>query len=169
MSKIRVYYSCDFENDSEIAQQIMDLDIVHCDKPISKSEWEKIKLGGTATIKKWISDRMIFCSCLIVLIGENTTKKPIINYEIKKAWTDNLGILGICVGNVKKQHRDNSTNKTNPFIQFSFDGINFSDIVKCYEPDKEDPYSDIKNNLEKWIKEAIEIRMKYMFEYAQIK
>ena len=166
---IKVYYSYDFENDATRVQPITELNIVRSDKPTSKEEWKKIKIGGTGTIKKWIRDNMLFCSCLVVFVGEETANKPLIKYEIKRAWADNIAVLGIYIHNLKCPQKDKSHQGQNPFEQFTQDGINFSTIVKCYDLDVDDPYTDIKNNIEKWIKEAIDIRVKYMFphEYAE--
>jgi len=166
---IKVFYSYDFNNDATRVQPITELNVVRSDKPISREEWKKIKIGGTGTIKKWIRDNLLFCSCLVVLVGEETANKPLIKYEIKRAWTDNIAVLGIYIHNLKCLQKGKSNKGPNPFEQFSQDGIDFSSIVKCYDPDINDPYNDINNNIEKWIKEAIDIRVKYMFsnEYVE--
>ena len=80
---IKVYYSYDFDNDAARVQPITELNVVRSDKPISREEWKQIKLGGAGTIKKWINNNMLFCSCLVVLVGEETANRPLINYEIK--------------------------------------------------------------------------------------
>ena len=40
-------------------------------------------------------------SCVIVLIGKKTAKRKWIRYEIKKAWKDGKGVVGIYIHNLK--------------------------------------------------------------------
>lgn len=100
MSMIKIYYSYDFDNDAARVRPITELDVVRSDKPISREEWKQIKLGGVGTIKKWINNNMLFCSCLVVLVGEATANRPLINYEIKRAWKNNIDVFGINIDNL---------------------------------------------------------------------
>ena len=63
--------------------------------PVSPNEWEQVKRFGNDAIKKWIDDNMKYRSCVVVLIGSETASRPWVQYEIKKAWMDRKGLLGI--------------------------------------------------------------------------
>lgn len=52
-------------------------------------------------IKKWINDNMDYRSCVVVLVGEETANRYWVKYEIKKAWNDGKGLLGIYIHNLK--------------------------------------------------------------------
>lgn len=145
-------------------QQIRNMGVIEGDEPTSPNEWEKLqkKDGG---VKKWIDDTMDYRSCVIVLIGEETAKRPLVEYEIRKAWNDKKGLFGIYIHNLncpkKKKETGIGTCKqgSNPFDNIKFNsGSKLSNVVKCYNPKSADAYNDIKNNIENWIEEAIESR-----------
>ncbi len=165
MIKRQVFYSFHYGNDVRRVAQIRNIGAIEENKPVSENDWEKVKKSGDAAIKRWINDNMQNRSCVIVLIGEETYKRPWVRYEIEKAWNDGRGLVGIYIHNIKdpllvKLGLSGKCNKgLNPFSQiFSEDGKRLSDYVKCYDPNSFDAYNDIANNLEKWIEDAINIR-----------
>jgi hypothetical protein len=133
--------------------------------PVSPGEWEEAKRrpGG---VEKWIDDNMRNRSCVVVLVGSETARRPWVQHEIIKAWKDGKGLVGVYIHNL----RDPRTSKIpplfgmcnkgpNPFDQLSFnDGNKLSSLVRCYDPNSTDAYNDIKNNIENWVEEAILIR-----------
>lgn len=99
--KRQIFYSFHYNNDVFRVQQIRNIGSLEENKPISANEWETVKKGGEAAIEKWIDDNMKYRSCVVVLIGEETSKRPWVQYEIKKAWKDGKGLLGIHINNLK--------------------------------------------------------------------
>jgi hypothetical protein len=98
-------------------------------------------------------------SCVVVLIGEETHNRKWVKHEIKKAWADDKGLLGIYIHNLKDPKTGKCSKGTNPFEQFTFkDGTKLSSKVSTYNPDTADAYNDIKNNIEKWVEKAIKDR-----------
>jgi hypothetical protein len=128
-------------------------------KPVSHNDWETVKKGGDKAIEKWINDNMNNRSCVIVLIGKDTHKRPWVKHEIVKAWNDGRGVLGIYIHNLKCPNTGTCSIGTNPFEQFKFDdGTKLSKYVKCYNPKSNDAYNDIKANISDWIETAINAR-----------
>ncbi len=102
-------------------------------------------------------------SCTIVLIGANTSERKWINYEIKKTWDSNKGILGIYIHNLKDSDGNKSSQGANPFATFTINEgkTNLSSVVKAYNPpylDSKEVYNYISSNISDWIDEAIIIR-----------
>jgi hypothetical protein len=58
----------------------------------------------------------------VVLIGPATAGRKWINYEINKAWTDNKGVVGIHIHNLKDRFGNQSAKGANPFHMFMIDG-----------------------------------------------
>jgi len=160
MAKRQVFYSFHFDNDVMRVQQVRNIGAIEDNKPVSVNEWEKIRKSDDS-IKKWIADNMDHRSCVVVLVGKDTANRPWVKYEIKKAWKDEKGLVGIYIHNLKDPRYGKSSKGTNPFEQFTVGEKSLSSIVKCYNPDSDDAYNDIKNNLEDWVEEAIQIRKKY--------
>jgi len=70
----KVFYSFHFDNDNWRAGQVRNIGTVEGDKPVNGNKWEDVKNKSESTIKSWIDDNLKDKSCLVVLIGEKTTK-----------------------------------------------------------------------------------------------
>jgi len=159
MAKRQVFYSFHYDNDVFRVQQIRNIGALEDNKPVSANEWENIKRGGEALLKKWIDDNLRYKSCVVVLVGEETANRKWVRYEIKKAWELRKGLVGVYIHNLKDPRMGKSLKGKNPFDQFEFDdGTKLSSVVKCYNPNPNDTYNEIKDNLEDWIEEAIASR-----------
>lgn len=165
MAKIKrqVFYSFHFDNDVFRVQQIRNMGVVEGNTPVSVNDWEAIKKKGDDAIKKWISDNMAYRSCIVVLVGEKTAGRRWVKYEIKKAWEDGKGLVGVYIHNLKDPKTGKCSKGENPFDQFTVrydDGSTkkLSSIIECHNPNAADAYNDIKNHIEDWIEDAIAAR-----------
>lgn len=159
-TKRQIFYSFHYDNDVMRVQQIRNIGALEDNAPVSVNDWETVKRGGDRAIEKWIDDNMKYRSCVVVLIGKETANRKWVKHEIRKAWEDGKGLVGIYVHNFSCPRNGKCSYGPNPFEQFTFnDGSKLSSIVKCYNPNPSDPYNDVKNNIEKWIEEAIKIRI----------
>lgn len=159
MAKRHVFFSFHYDNDVFRVQQIRNIGALEGNKPVSVNEWESVKRGGEASIKKWIDDNLRYKSCVVVLVGEETANRKWVQYEIEKAWGLGKGLVGVYIHNLKDPRTGKSSKGKNPFDQFEFDdGTKLSSVVKCYNPNPNDAYNEIKDNLEDWIEEAIASR-----------
>lgn len=165
-TKRQIFYSFHYDNDVFRVQQIRNIGALEENEPVSANNWEEVKKGGDKAIEKWINDNMQNRTCIVVLVGEQTSKRPWVRYEIKKAWSEGKGVLGIYIHNLKCaktiKANPNATGKCvkgpNPFDTFTVSGKDMSTYVSCHNPDPSDPYNDIKNNLESWVENAIKTR-----------
>lgn len=137
--------------------------VVEGDAPVSDNDWEKVTKAGDTAIEKWIDGQMSGKSCLVVLIGTDTSGRKWINHEICKAWNDKKGVLGIYIHRLKNKDGTQSVKGANPFDEITFgnDRIRLSGAVKAYDPpysESTSVYSHIKDNLSNWIEQAISIR-----------
>ena len=157
-TKRQIFFSFHFDNDVMRVQQIRNIGALEDNQPVSVNDWETVKKGGDAAIEKWIKDNMNYRSCVVVLIGESTSDRKWVKHEIKKAWEDGKGVVGIHIHNLKCPRNGTSNKGANPFDQFTVGGEKLSSIIKCYNPDSTNAYNTIKDNIEDWIEEAIKIR-----------
>jgi len=159
----RVFYSFHFEQDSRRVAQIRNIGVIEGNKPASSNEWETVKQGGNRAIKQWIDASLQNRSCLIVLIGEHTSERKWVNYEIEQAYNKGMGILGIFIHNIKDPLlcKSGLSGKSkmgkNPFDNFRLrNGDLLSSVVSCYNPQASSAYNDIAQNIEQWIEDAID-------------
>ena len=160
------FYSFHFVPDNWRASQIRQMGVIEGNKPASDNDWEAVKKGGEAAIKKWIDGQMSGRSVVIVLVGKETAGRKYIDYEIEKGWNDEKGVLGIYCHNIKDVNGYQTSKGKNPFETFTMkrDQAKFSSIVKCYDPPHTDSklvYNYINENLSAWIETAIRIRQNY--------
>jgi len=156
MAKRKTFFSFHFKNDVMRVQQIRNIGALEDNTPVSPNDWETVKRGGDASIKKWIDDNMSGRTCVVVLIGEETASRPWVKYEIEKAWKENRGLLGIYIHNLKCPNNGLGKMGKNPFDLYTFKNKKGEVVsIPCKNPKAGDAYGDIKNNLEKWIEEAI--------------
>jgi hypothetical protein len=91
MARVPVFYSFHFDNDVMRVQQIRQMGMIDGDEPVSKNDWETVKRSGPGAIERWIDANMNYKRCVVVLIGTDTHARPWVQYEVKKAWSDNRG------------------------------------------------------------------------------
>lgn len=157
----RVFFSFHYEADNWRAAKVRNIGVIEGNKPVLDSDWEKITSGGDEAIQKWIAEQMEGKSCLVVLIGSSTAGRKWIKYEIKKAWNDKKGVVGIYIHNLEDKDGNQSSKGRNPFDDFTVNGKKLSEIVKTYDPPyflSSNVYDYIKEHMVNWVEEAISIR-----------
>ena len=160
----RCFFSFHYELDAWRASQIRNMGVAERNKPVSDNDWETIKKGDDAAIKKWINEQLTGKSCTIVLIGSQTASRKWIKYEIKKSWDDKKSLLGIHIHNLKDQDGKQTSKGANPLAGVIINGTPLSSIVKTYNPPYRTSvyvYAHIKDHLSQWVEEAIRIRNVY--------
>ncbi|MDR0206770.1 MAG: TIR domain-containing protein [Bacteroidales bacterium] len=160
----KVFTSFHYVPDNWRANQVRNMGKIEGNAIVTANQWEEVTKGGDKAIEKWIDDNMSGKSCVIVLVGEKTAGRKWIKHEIKKAWDEGRGLVGIHIHNLKDKDENQANKGRNPFEDFTVNGKSMSSIVKCYNPPYSTStyvYNHIKENLEEWIEEAIEIRKQY--------
>lgn len=154
----KIFYSFHFDNDVMRVQLVRNMGVVEGNTPVSANTWEEVKKKGDAAIEKWIDDNMYGKSCVIVLIGTDTHKRPWVKHEIKKAWRDGKGLLGVHIHNLKCPNNGTCSKGKNPFDDISFTQGGKIVTPKVYDPKASDAYGDISTSLADWVEAAIKQR-----------
>lgn len=154
MAKRQIFYSFHFNNDVMRVQQVRNMGLVDGNTPVSVNDWETIK-KSSASVERWIDNNMKGTSCVIVLIGTETYKRPWVNYEIKRAWEEGKGLLGIHIHNLNCPNNGTCHKGANPFAGLRFQQRGKVLTPAVYDPKASDAYNDIKANLPGWVDAAI--------------
>jgi len=137
-------------------QQIRNLGVIEDNKPVTPNKWEEIKGGGEAAIERWIDENINRSSCVVVLIGSGTCKSRWVQYEIKKAWSDHKGLVGIYIHNLKDPNYGVCAKGKNPFEQVILkNGKKLSDYIPVYDAGT-DAYNWIDKNIEAVVEKGIQ-------------
>lgn len=158
-----VFFSFHFDNDYWRTQQVRNIGSLEGQSLCTPNAWEEVKKKGSAAVEEWIDDNMYGKSCVIVLVGSETAKRPWVRREIVKGWDANKGVLGIRINKLLDSSQNSSTAGTNPFdeINYGSTGKKLSAIAPLFTPagaDSKAVYASIKDNIEEWIEQAIAIR-----------
>ncbi|WP_216640342.1 MULTISPECIES: TIR domain-containing protein [Fusobacterium] len=158
--KRQVFFSFEYKKDVWRASQVRNMGKVDNSSTFSDNDWEEVKEKSDTKIKEWIDEQMKKRSCLVVLIGETTSGRKWIRYEIEKAYELNKGIVGIYIHNLKDNNEKQSQKGANPFFNILIGENNerLSKYVTCFDPEntlKKSAYNSIEENIEILIENAI--------------
>ena len=159
----KAFYSFHYNPDNWRAAKVRYIGVIEGNRPATDNDWETVKKGGEAAIKRWIADQIQGRSCTVVLVGSKTAGRKWIDYEIVKSWDDDMGVVGIHIHGLKNSEGTVSVKGKNPFasIKYGNTGKMLSSIVQCYDPagsNSQQRYQWIEKNLANAAEEAITIR-----------
>jgi hypothetical protein len=134
----RVFFSFHFQNDSHRVSQVRNSWIVRGEREaqpfLDAAAWEEIERSGEGAIKRWIDLQLKGTSVTIVLIGNQTAKRPWVNYEIIESYKKGNGLLGIYIHNMKNLRGQQDNPGHNPFLDVRFnDGTTLAPHVQTYD------------------------------------
>ena len=154
--KRQIFYSFHFKNDVMRVQQIRNLGVIEDNRPVTPNKWEEIKRGGNPAIEEWIDRNINRSSCVVVLIGEKTYKSRWVKYEIKKAWSNNKGLVGIYIHNLKDPYYGACSKGKNPFELIGLKNCKkLSEYIPVYNAGV-DAYNWIAKNIEAVVEKGIQ-------------
>lgn len=157
----KVFLSFHYQADHWRVSQIKQIGAIEEQPLLTSNKWEEVEKGGDKAIQAWIDEQLKGKSCLIVLIGANTSGRKWVNYEIKKAWDDGKGVLGIHIHKLLDNAQKQSTKGTNPFAGFTVASKPLTNWALTYDPpsnDSKEVYKYIGDNIDDWIEKAIDLR-----------
>lgn len=122
---------------------------------LDKAHWEQIKRQGDYAVKQWIDNQLQGTSCTIVLIGNSTSERQWVHYEIEQSWAKGNGLFGIYIHDLKDQNGFTDRPGLNPFDQERFvDRYGNRYYPKVYNWLTQDG----RVNVATWIEQAIKDR-----------
>lgn len=155
----QVFFSFEYDKDNWRASQVRNMGKVSKDSTFSDNDWEEIKYKSKTNIEQWIKNQMKMRSCVIVLIGSTTYTRDWVKYEIKEAYNQNKGLVGIYINKLEDRNEKQTVRGNNPFDYVTdYRGEKLSKHVETFESSylsSKNVYNDIANNIEKLIEDAI--------------
>lgn len=161
-----VFFSFHFNNDFWRTQQVRNMGALAGQKLYTPNEWEEVKKKGSSAVEKWIDDSLVGKTCVVVLVGAETAKRPWVVTEMIKGWNSGKGIVAIRINKLLDSKGSSSVAGANPLDEVTLKKgtERLSSHAKLITPagaDSKAVYADIQANIEDWIEEAIEIRKNY--------
>lgn len=100
---------------------------------IDGSIWEKEKSKGPLVIKKLIEEGLKMTSTTAVLIGEDTSQRRWVKYEIIKSFEKGNGIVGIHINRIRGKDQVISARGLNPLDRLAFKISEDGKKIQFYE------------------------------------
>jgi hypothetical protein len=152
----QVFFSFHYKNDVSRANVVRNSWVTKPDTKaagfIDAAAFEKIKNDNK--VEKWINEQLNGTCVTVVLIGEETSSRNYVKYELKQSYSRGNGLLGIYIHNIQNFQKETSRKGSNHFAEIGKDkngkSVFFSTDYETYDWVKDDGY----NNLGKWIEEA---------------
>ena len=165
MAKRQVFFSFHYSRDSWRAAQVKNMGLVDSSSTWSANDWEEVRYKSEAKIKEWIDSQMKMRSCVVVLVGQETSSRKWVTYEIERAYELGKGIVGVYIHKLKNAAGEQDSRGSNPFYQmYTSSGERLSNYDTCFESKYSTSsyvYDDIKDHLPDLIEEAIDKRGTY--------
>ncbi len=156
----RVFLSYHHRLDAYRAIQIRESGLIEPTDLASDHVWACISRAGDSAVRRWIDEQMSEADCVIVLIGQISTGRQWIDYEIQRAWREGRGLLGVHIHNLKNHYGSQTSKGPNPFADLAPDGVRgvLEGSVRCYDPPyltSSEVFEYIRHGLADWIERAI--------------
>ena len=161
----RIFHSFRHSYDWWRVQTVRQMGVIEGQSLLSPNDWEDVQRKGDRAIQTWIDAQMHGRSCVVVLIGSATAGRKWVNYEMTKGWSDGKGVVGVHIHRLKNSKGEQNPRGVNPLASVTVETRHgtpmLSNVAQTYDPpysSSTDVYNYIRNNIEAWIEEAIEIR-----------
>lgn len=149
-----VFHSFHYDRDAWRVQQILNMRALESQTILNAQDWEAVKKKGDAAIEKWIAEQMAYKSVVVVLVGAQTSTRPWVLYEIRKAWNDKRGLVGIRIHGLADSAGKTDTAGVDPFSLVSLQGGGtVANYVTLHDPagaDSKSVHASISANLANW-------------------
>ena len=100
----RVFFSFEYEHDVFRANVVRNSWVTQGKEAAGfedAADFEEVKKGGDAAIKKWIREQLSGTSVTVVLVGSHTCASRYVQYEINRSEAKGNGLLGIDISKIE--------------------------------------------------------------------
>ena len=153
-----MYFSFHYERDVWRANQVRNSWVTKPDREaagfVDAADFEEVKKKGEDAVERWIDNQLEGTSVTAVLIGNQTSERPYVMYEITRSYTRGNGLLGVYIHNLKDDEGRTDNQGRNPFETLSIekDGrkVLLSEIFRTYWWYSDKGY----DNFDEWVEAA---------------
>lgn len=123
----KVFFSFHYENDVNRSMTVRNSWVTQGKEAagfIDKAEFEQIKRQGDKAVHNWIDKQMEGTSVTVVLIGEETLKRPFVQYEICQSLHRGNAVIGVHINGIRDMRtlRTSSRGNVHTVIGYYDDG-----------------------------------------------
>lgn len=137
MATRTVFYSFHYERDVFRVQLVQKIGALEGQPLLGAQDWETIQGRGRQAVENWIDEQMKYKRAVVVLIGQQTSTRPWVKYEIEKAWNAKKPLVGVNIHGLSSMGLAD-TKGADPFASVIGAGV-----IPVFDPTKFDAYGRI--------------------------
>ncbi|MBX3088402.1 MAG: TIR domain-containing protein [Cryobacterium sp.] len=148
-----VFYSFHYDRDVHRVQLVRNINSIDGAPSLNGQEWESVRRQNQETVQKWIDSQMNYKKAVIVLIGQETSTRPWVLYEIQRAWSMKKPLLGVRIHGLASMSDGPDRLGGDPFAAANISNIPiFDPTVKSWDGtiDTKATYAALKTRLPNW-------------------
>lgn len=119
MAKRQVFISFHYSRDVWRAGQVRSMGKVDNSSTFCDNDWEEVREKSDAKIKEWIDSQLQMRSCLVVLVGNKTSERKWVKYEIERAYQLGRELLEFVLTDWKIRMASRTAQERILFIRYS--------------------------------------------------
>lgn len=157
-----VYYSLHYAADRARAELVRGIHLLTPNLEATPAAWATLQRTGEFAVKRWFEQQLRGRSCTVVLIGAETSTRPLVLYELARSWELKLGVLGIYIHGLKDAQGRVAQKGPNPFEQKGLSAL--AAVAQTYDPPGADSklvYRYIADNIAGWVELAVAQRAQH--------
>lgn len=149
-----VFYSFHYKRDVLRVQLVQQIGSLEGQPLLNAQDWETIENRGSDAVEDWIDEQMKYKRAVVVLIGQETARRPWVQYEIEKAWAEKRPLLGVRIHGISSMGSVDNPG-ANPFEAADVPSY----LIPVFDPTERDwagridskaTYNTLVANLEDW-------------------
>lgn len=137
----RVFFSFHFNHDAWRANQVRNSWVTKPNREAAgffdAADQEEVKRSSDVKIKRWIDAQLQHTSVTAVLIGQNTSSRRYVRYEIERSFERGNALLGIRIHNLKNQYGETDYRGANPLDEYIVNSdsgrVRLSELYPTYD------------------------------------
>lgn len=148
-----VFYSFHYARDVHRVQLVRNLNSIDGAPSLNGQEWESVRRQTQSTVQQWIDSQLNYKKAVIVLIGQETSTRPWVKYEIERAWAMKKPMLGIRIHGLASMDAGADRSGGDPFAAAGLANIPIFDPTKLGwggTIDTKATYAELKLRLPMW-------------------
>lgn len=154
-----VFYSFHYDRDKFRVHLVRNIGAVDGSPALGGQEWETVRRSSQQGVVKWIDEQMAYKRAVVVLIGQETSTRPWVKYEIEKAWDAGKPLVGVHIHGLASMSDGADQQGEDPFPSVVGSGV-----IPVFNPtrfggygqiDTKATYGYLASSLPGWVDQAV--------------
>lgn len=153
-----VFYSFHYDRDKFRVNLVREINSITGAPEVTGQNWEQVRRQTEEAVLKWIDKEMNYKKAVVVLVGRETSERPYVQYEIKRAWSMRKPLLGVRIHGLASMSDGADSAGEDPFEVAGLSGVPlFDPTVTDWSGriDTKATYNELARQLPYWADQGV--------------